>query len=208
MRRIIQLTILAAVSLGAFEITALGGGNHQAILGDSTVLVDGISWHAGGLVSEGITFRRMNFTLGAETGVLYQHTQYRDMLYYYNATGEIYDSAYAYWIYDNIAVPLLVKGSFDFLSRINAGLGAGVSVVYPYSGRFRIKDRNYKYEYERENLDTYLALGAKAEVGVKIIPRLWIKAAVSGQFKVADLSPEAFSDKRAYLASLGLAWRF
>ncbi|MBD3284884.1 hypothetical protein GF359_00810 [candidate division WOR-3 bacterium] len=211
MRRIIQLIILTSISAGAAEIIALGGGNHQAWVDDSTIILDGISWHSGALISEGITFRRTNLTIAAETGLIYQYEKYHDVLNFQDEFGEVYDSADAYWKYDNLIVPLHLKGSMDFASRINVGLGSGISVVRPLTGKSWMQQEKeeplYEWELERDQMDTYLAFQIKGEAGIKIIPRLWIKAAVTGQYKVADLSAEVFVNKRAYFASLGLAFR-
>ncbi|MBN2379124.1 hypothetical protein JXM67_04920 [candidate division WOR-3 bacterium] len=212
MMRIIQLTILAATSVGAVEITALGGGNQQTWVDDSTVLINGISWHAGAMIGEGITFSRIPLTLGVETGVIYQYERYDDIFYFQDEYGEIYDSAYAYWKYDNLVVPVLLKGSVDFLPLLNVGLGSGISVVRPLAGKswieYETEEHLYEHEFERSQMDTYLAWLVKGEVGYRIIPRLWIKASVTCQYKIADLSPETFVDKRAYFASLGLAYEF
>lgn len=196
-----------ATCVGAVEITALGGGNHQAWVEDGTVWLDGISWHTGALASEGVTFRLTNVTISAETGVIYQYEKYNDMLYYRDEMGEVYDSASVYWKYDNLIVPVFLKGSVDFLSRFNAGLGFGVSIVRPLAGKVWTEDLSYEDELEKSRLDTYLACQVKGEAGVRILPRMWIKAAVTAQYKVADLSQEVFFNKRSLFVSLGLAFK-
>jgi len=211
MKRIILSVVLLVTCLSAFEITVLGGGNHQAWTHEGEAFLDGISWHAGGLLSHGLTLPWVPITFSGEAGIIYQLEKYDDINLVYDDSWVVIDTGASYWRYHNLIFPVHLKGVVDIKSRFNLGAGTGLSIVHPLAGKVWNEPEDKRIpslgKLERDEMDTYLAWQIKGEAGVRIAPKLWIKAAVTGQYKIADLNEQEFVDKRSIFLSLGLAFK-
>jgi len=173
------------------------------------VMIDGFSWHTGGFASLGFDIGRSIFSINVETGLLYQLEKYDDINLVYDDSWVVIDTGASYWRYQNLIFPVHLKGVIDIKSRFNLGAGTGLSIVYPLAGKVWNEPEDERIpspgKLQRDEMDTYLTWQIKGEAGVRIAPKLWIKGAVTGQYKIADLTDQEFIDKRSLFFSVGLA---
>lgn len=212
-KRIIHVALIISANLGAVEFTVTGGGNRQAwqdFEQTGTFILDGTGWHAGAMIGLETKPGKLPVTVGGEGGLLFQRNYYEDEFYFQDEHGAVTDTGFMYWRYNNLMVPLLIKGTLKPIDDLSVGLGTGLCLLHPLSGRF---ERDYEIGslpaeeiLTRDQLDTYLAWQIKGEAELQIFSRVWLKPSITGHVKIYELGAD-FIDKYALMVSLGLAWR-
>jgi len=206
MKRCILLTVLVIASMWAIEITALGGGNHQKrTMEDGDIMDEGTSGHSGLLV--GMEFSPFSFplTIGGETGILFHRAQYESPIYFQDEWGIVYDTVGHFVRFDNLVFPSLLKGTIKPLKNLRFGIGAGLSVSYPLSGRwwvdYETDEFPTKHTFKKDDLPTYWGWQVKGEVGIRLFSKLWVKPSITSLFE----SKKDWVNRSALFFSIGLA---
>lgn len=200
MKRCILLIALLGTCVGALEITALGGGNYQKWHFNGCY-GKGVGAHGGILASIEMTPSCLPVYVGVESGVLVQKANYTwpDQLARY-PPNDVTDHL------NNLLVLILLKGTFKPLSGLRLGAGIGPSIIRNISGTW---EDTYGGEgkIEKERLQTDLGWQIKGDIGIKLLPMLWLKPSVTAQFNLTadDKETDEKEKETAWFFSLGLA---
>jgi hypothetical protein len=200
MRRIILAVAILAAVANAIEITGFGGGNNQKIgSGTGDMTWEGFGWHGGVLLGLGVTPFRLPITIGGESGLVFHQENYEREPWF----------GTEYTEYNNLMASLLLNAKVQPFEILYFGLGLGPSLSYPLSGRYWTDYETDEWPteivYERDELNTYINWQVKGELGIKIIPRLWLKPSITGSVKIWQARNYLYTDKSATFFSLGLA---
>jgi hypothetical protein len=191
MKRCVLSIALLASFLGAIQITAVGGGNYQAMNPDYAPedIGDGWGWHGG--VQSGITIvpSFLGICVGLEGGLLLQQANYS-----YVSSSIIHQT--------NLILPLQLKLCYNLSKALRFQLGGGPSVwghLHTWREIDTGEDTNEKWAYE-----TDFGLGLKGETNIKLADRLWLTPSVSRQFNLTAKDTWLENSKHWFF-SLGLA---
>ncbi|MBN2379122.1 outer membrane beta-barrel protein [candidate division WOR-3 bacterium] len=173
---VLLMLVLAAGVAWGIEIGGHVGLNTQSWQDDDGHKISGLGAHLGVLGSIGITPSCLPAYIGVETGFLLQSAGYKGEDFLIEGDDmEIHMS--------NLVIPLLLKAQLKPSKGFHIGAGLGPSFIVHNSG-------NYQYDlvihfdeedFEKEDLATDVGFQLKGDVGIKLIPTLWLKPAITVQ---------------------------
>lgn len=197
------IVLVVMISMGwGIEATGLVGFNTQSWDDGNGNVGSGAGFHAGFLGGIGITPSCLPAYVGVESGFLLQNARYSwetgfggiDLLLKYN----------------NLVIPVLLKANLDVAKKFHLGAGVGPSFIIHTGGETAVGTEDWALttEISDEDLKTDLGFQVKGEVGIKLIPLLWLKPSVTLQLNPTPYSPvshENQGSETALLFSVGLA---
>ena len=216
MKRCILLIALLGTCVGALEIAALGGGNCQIWIDEYGYVGKGVGGHFGLLGSIGMTPSCLPVHLGIESGfILHNVTYYWADFEWRTSDGIIVGTGGLGWRYNNLVVPVLLKGTIKLTEKFLLGVGMGPSIIhnlsgskiYPdwYAGRAGISEEE---DFESDKLHTCLGWQTKGDLGIELLPKLWLKPSLTLQLNRNPDSPfyedERMGNQATVFLSLGL----
>jgi len=199
----ILLSLVLAVSAAwALEGTALVGANSQSWDDGNGYKGTGSGAHFGILGSIGITPSCLPVYVGVETGFLSQSARYS------------WDTGFGgiqfRLKYGNLVIPVLLKGTFKPTGKIHIGAGLGPSFIIHSSGAMGFGGQDWEIlpDIPADDLKTDVGFQIKGDIGIKLIPWLWLKPGLTLQINSNPYSPvthEKQGSETAWLFSIGLA---
>lgn len=194
---VLLFAFLASVALG-IEVTGVVGINSQTWDNGNGYGGSGMGAHGGILGGIGISPSRVPVYLGVETGFLYQKANYT------------WEDSDLNWHYNNLVIPILLKGTFKPTGGFHIGVGIGPSIISNMSGYYDwdIDGVRFEDDFTDDELETDMGLQIKGDVGIKLVPLLWLKPSVTVQLNLTadekDGRDQEESETALFL-SLGLA---
>lgn len=185
---VVLMLVLAVSTAWAIEGTVTLGLNSQSWDDGSGNPGSGIGTHIGLLGSIGITPSCLPVYIGAETGFLIQSAKYSW------ETG--FGSTDLVIKYNNVVIPILLKGTFKPTGSLHLGAGLGPSIIVHNSGSWGAEsdDGAIMLDFLEDNLRTDFGFQVKGDIGIKLIPFLWLKPAFTLQINPNADDP-FFADK-------------
>lgn len=190
MKRIILVTtlLLTITSLGAVEITVLGGAN-SAIwyrqtrgpdYGYARSSSSGISTQAGVLVGfDIINLKKPSaFKLGFETGFVYKYAQYSQR---HVSTSDAIIITPPTWNFRFEEIPVLVKMNLQKKDIFRIGAGIGPVLVKTIRGSWG-RGLYEHHKADAQLLGTTLGVQARLDTGIKLSQHLWLKPLFAVQY--------------------------
>ncbi|MBD3284885.1 hypothetical protein GF359_00815 [candidate division WOR-3 bacterium] len=180
---VLTMLVLALSAAWAIEGTALIGANSQTWDDGSGNSGTGGGAHFGILGSIGMTPSCLPVYLGVETGFLTQSAKYN----WETGFGELDVNLK----YNNLVIPILLKGTFKPTGKIHIGAGLGPSLIIHSSGvmGIGIDDWSLMGDIDDDDLKTEIGFQIKGDVGIKLIPLLWLKPGITLQINSNPYSP-------------------
>jgi hypothetical protein len=227
MKRIILATVLMVAVLGAVEITVLGGGNYQRwdrslpSMSDPNLMdiyeYDGFGFHAGGLVSVGLTRKDAPLFFGLETGANFTQFYYKtDNVDSFSTIDEgqliTLPRVPERYNFYSLTFPLLLKIVIQEGSWFRWGTGIGPAIAYTPS--FTVDWPSYSTDNEfidEYTVDSELNIGLEAKLEVAFrVWKLWIGPVFSMAYNItADGVASSPVDTRQYPSlSLETSYKF
>jgi hypothetical protein len=196
MRRIILATILTMVCLGAVEITALGGGNYQAMNPDYSLEGTGWGGHGGMLTEISIVPAFLGINVGIEGGFILQQANY----FFPSAIPE-YPDCFVHQV--NLIIPILVKLRLATAKAFHFQWGVGPSLIRNVYGWWEDEEGG-EGVVDKQYYETDLGLQLKGEVNIKLSDRIFLNPSITRQFNLT--AKDTWLDKdQNWFFSLGLA---
>ena len=173
-RVLLSLTFLVA-SLGAFEITALGGGNYQTM--NPEYYQEGAwGWHGGLLTELSIVPSLLGINIGLESGILFQQANY----FIIPAIPE-YPSMVTHQ--SNLIIPLLLKLRLPTEKPFHFQWGVGPSLIRNVYGWWEDEEGG-EGVVDKQYYETDLGLQLKGEVNIKLSDRIFLNPSITRQFNL------------------------
>lgn len=174
-KAVLVLVILASLGWGLEGAGFLGLNSHSWDDGNDNVGT-GIGTHIGLMGNFGFTPSCLPVYVGLESGFLVQSANYK---WQDGGFGNAYLSVH----YSNLVIPLLLRGTLKPSKGLHLGVSMGPAFVVHGSGDWKIgiDDAALEFQFNTDNLATDVALQIKGDVGIKLIPLLWLKPAVTVQ---------------------------
>lgn len=203
MKKFVLILALTASVTWGIEVTGVVGLNTQSWNDGNDNVGSGLGVHAGILGSIGITPSCLPAYIGAETGFLIQSAKYSW------ETG--FGSTDLVIEYNNVVIPILLKVTFKPTGGFHIGAGLGPSFIVHTSGASGIESEGVAImvDLNKDNLATDLGFQLKADVGIKLVPMLWLKPAIVYQLNANPDDPFTEDDdngsESTLFISIGLA---
>jgi len=199
---VLLFALLASVALG-IEVTGVVGLNSQSWDDGNDNIGTGTGVHGGILGSIGVTPSCLPAYVGVETGFLIQRANY---------TWEnfLFEDTDLNWHYNNLVIPILLKGTLKPTGGFHVGAGLGFSIISNLSGSwdYDLGAVRFEDDFDDDDMETDLGLQIKGDVGIKLIPMLWLKPSVTVQLNLtaddADTENQEESENAIFF-SIGLA---
>jgi len=196
MNRCIFLIAFLGTCVGAVEITALGGGNYQAMNPDYSLEGTGWGAHGGFLAEVSIVPSFLGINLGLESGVLLQQANY----FFPSAIPE-YPDCFVHQA--NLIIPILVKLRLAPAKAFHFQWGVGPSLIRNLYGWWEDEEGG-EGVVDKEYYETDLGLHLKGEVNIKLSDRIFLNPSITRQFNLT--AKDTWLDKgQNWFFSLGLA---
>jgi len=198
---VLILALLASVALG-IEVTGVVGLNTQTWDDGNDNVGTGTGAHGGILGSIGITPSCLPAYIGLETGFLIQNAKYS----WETGFGDLN----LILKYNNVVIPVLLKGTLKPTGGFHIGAGLGPSFSIHTSGATGIGADNWSsmLDIPDDDLKTDVGFQVKGDLGIKLIPMLWLKPSVTVQLTGNPYSPitqERQGSETTLYFSVGLA---
>lgn len=198
---VLLFALLASVALG-IEVTGVVGLNTQTWDDGNDNVGTGTGVHGGILGSIGITPSCLPAYIGLETGFLIQNAKYS----WETGFGDLN----LILKYNNVVIPVLLKATLKPTGGFHIGAGLGPSFSIHTSGATGIGDDNWNsmVDIPDDDLKTDVGFQVKGDVGIKLIPMLWLKPSVTVQLTGNPYSPitqERQGSETTLYFSVGLA---
>jgi len=202
MKKLVLIIVLLASVAWGVEVTGVGGLNYQSWDDGNGNIGSGVGLHAGLLGSIGITPSCLPVYIGAETGFLVQSAKYSW------ETG--FGDTDLILKYNNVVIPVLLKGTLKPTGKFHIGAGLGPAFIVHTSGATGIGAGNWDLmvDIPDDDLKTDVGFQIKGDVGIKLIPMLWLKPSLTVQLNGNPYSPvthERQGSETTILFSVGLA---
>ncbi|MCK4334661.1 hypothetical protein KAX06_07785 [candidate division WOR-3 bacterium] len=202
MKKYVLLFVLLASVAWGVEVTGIGGGNYQSWDDGNGNIGSGVGLHAGLLGGIGITPSCLPVYIGAETGFLIQSAKYTW------ETG--FGGVDLILKYNNVVIPVLLKATLKPSGGFHIGAGLGPSFSIHTSGATGIGNDNWNsmVDIPEDDLRTDVGFQVKGDLGIKLIPTLWLKPSVTVQLTGNPYSPitqERQGSETTLYFSVGLA---
>lgn len=205
MKKILLVFALAASVAWGIEVGALVGFNPQTWQDDNGNSISGVGAHMGVLGGIGITPSCLPAYIGLETGFLVQGASYSgqdfiiqgdDMKIHLN----------------NVVIPILLKAHLQPSKKIEIGVGLGPAFIIHASGDYEYNLLfHFADDFAKDNLATDVGFQLKGDVGIKLIPTLWLRPALTVQLNPNPDNPfntdERTGDEVAAFISVGLVFK-
>lgn len=204
MKKLVLIIVLLASVAWGIEVAGVGGLNYQSWDDGNGNVGSGVGLHAGLLGSIGITPSCLPVYVGLETGFLYQNANYTWEDAGFNNTNLSISL-------HNVVIPILLKGNFKPTKKLSIGAALGPSIIIHSSGSWEYDIGNVQFEdeFNKDNLATDVGFQVKGDLGIKIVPMLWLKPSITLQLNGNPDNPfnqdERVGAETAFLFSLGLA---
>jgi len=203
MKKYVLLFVLLASVAWGIEVGGLVGVNYQSWDDGNGNVGSGVGLHAGILGGIGITPSCLPVYIGAETGFLIQSAKYTW------ETG--FGGVDLILKYNNVVIPVLLKATLKPSGGFHIGAGLGPSFSIHTSGATGIGNDNWNsmVDIPEDDLKTDVGFQIKGDVGIKLIPILWLKPSVTLQLNGNPDNPfnqdERVGAETALFFALGLA---
>jgi|GEM_PF-2445649 len=204
MKKII-LTLILTIGLAfGFEVGAYVGLNNQSWKDNASEpnKASGISAHGGILGSIGITPSCLPVYVGLESGFILQKADYKgkDLLFKGNDL-EIH--------MNNLIIPVLLKANLKPSPKIRIGAGLGPSFIIHNSGSYEYDIIiHLEGDFDKDNLEPDVGFMLKGDMGIQLMPLLWLKPTVAIQLNNKPDDPrnknESFGEEMSVFFSVGL----
>ena len=203
MKKFVLILALATSVAWGFEVAGIVGLNMQQWEDDNEHTASGTGVHGGILAGIGITPSCLPAYVGVESGFLLQTANYEgeDLL----LPGDNMEIRL-----NNLIIPILLKGSLNPTSGLHIGAGLGPSIIVHNSGHYAYDwILHVEDDFNKDNLATDLGFQLKADVGIKLVPMLWLKPAIVYQLNANPDDPFTEDDdngsESTLFISIGLA---
>lgn len=205
MKKILLVFVLVAGIVWGIEVQGLAGFNTETWQDDNGNSISGAGLHMGVLGGIGLTPSCLPAYIGVEAGLIVQGANYKgqdfiiqgdDMRIHLN----------------NVVIPILLKAHLAPSKKLEIGAGLGPAFIIHASGDYEYNILiHFADEFAPDNLATDVGLQLKGDVGIKLMPALWLRPALTVQLNPNPDNPfntdERSGDEATAFISVGIVFK-